>query len=46
MGQRKYLFVAVDYFQKWVEVEVVVSIATAKIRKFIWKNIITCFGVP
>ena len=45
-GQRKYLFVAVDYFTKWIEAEAMASITTAKVRKFIWKNIIACFGVP
>jgi len=45
-GQRKYLFVAVDYFTKWVEAEAVASITTAEVRKFIWRNIITRFGIP
>jgi len=45
-GQRKSLFVAMDYFTKWVEVEAVASITTAEVRKFIWKKIITHFGVP
>ena len=45
-GQRKYLFVAVDYFTKWVEAEVVASITTDEVRKFIWRNIITRFGIP
>jgi len=30
MGQRKYLFVAVVYFIKWIEVEAVASITTLK----------------
>ena len=46
MGQRKYLLVAVDYFTKWVEVEAIASITEHELRKFIWKNIITRFGVP
>ena len=33
-GQRKYLFVAVDYFTKWIEAEAVASITTAEVRKF------------
>jgi len=40
------LFVAVDYFIKWVEAEVVASIIAAKVPKFIWKNIITRVDVP
>ena len=45
-GQRKYLFVAVDHLKKWIEAEAVASITAAEVRKFIWKNIITSFGVP
>ena len=45
-GQRKYLFVAVDYFTKWIEAETVASITTAEVRKFIWRNTITLFGIP
>jgi len=46
MGQRKYLFVAVDYFTKKVEAEASASIVVAEVRIFFWKNIITHFGVP
>ena len=45
-GQRRYAFVAVDYFTKWVEAEAVKSITTSEVQKFIWKNIITRFGMP
>jgi len=45
-GAAKYLLVAVDYFTKWVEAEAVASITEHEVRKFIWKNIITRFGVP
>jgi len=34
-GQRKYLFVAVDYFTKWIQAEAVASITTVEVRKFI-----------
>jgi len=44
-GQCKFLLVAVDYFTTWVEAEVVASITGREVRKFIWKNIITRFGV-
>ena len=40
-GQRKYLFVAVDYFTKWIEAEAVASITTVEVRRFIRQNIIT-----
>ena len=43
--QRKYLFVAVYYFTKWIKAEAVASITTAEGRRFIWRNIITCFGI-
>jgi len=46
IGQRKYLFVIVDYFTKWIEAKAAASITTAEVCKFIWKNIITRFGVP
>ena len=45
MGQCKFLLVAVDYFTKSVEAEAVASITKREVRKFIWKNIITHFGV-
>jgi len=35
----------VDYFTKWVEAKVVTFITAAEVRKFIWKKIITHFGV-
>jgi len=46
MGQRKFLLVVVDYFTKWVEEEAIASITKREVQKFIWKNIITRFGVP
>jgi len=45
-GERKYLFMAMDYFTKWVEAEAVASTTTVEVRKFIWRNIITRFGIP
>jgi len=45
-GQHKYLFMAVNYFTKWIEGEAITFIATAEVRTFIWRNIITCFGIP
>ena len=37
--------VAVDYFTKWVEAEVLVSITPTKIKKFVYKNIVYRYGV-
>ncbi|XP_020202196.1 uncharacterized protein LOC109787995 [Cajanus cajan] len=45
-GQCKFLVVAVDYFTKWIEVELLATITAANVQKFVWKNIITWFGIP
>ena len=45
-GQVKFLLVAIDYFTKWVEVEALATITEARIRSFVWKNIIRRFGIP
>ncbi|XP_056688315.1 uncharacterized protein [Spinacia oleracea] len=45
-GGRKFLIVAVDYFTKWIEAEPVAKITANQVKKFIWKNIITRFGLP
>ena len=45
-GQVKFLLVAIDYFTKWVEVEALTTITEARIRSFVWKNIICRFGIP
>ena len=38
--------VAVDYFTKWAETEALAIIRDVDVKKFVWKNIITRFGVP
>ena len=45
-GNRQWLIVATDYFTKWVETEPLACITDSESRKFIWKNIITRFGIP
>ena len=35
-----------DYFTKWVEAEPLANIRDVDVKRFIWKNIITRFGVP
>ena len=40
------MILAIDYFTKWVEVELVMTIIEAKVTSFVWKNIIWRFGVP
>jgi len=42
----KYLMVAIEYFTKWIEAELVVQITVHKVQHFVWKNIVCCFGVP
>ena len=45
-GQVKFLLIAIDYFTKWVEAEALATITEARIRSFVWKNIICKFGIP
>ena len=44
--QMKYLVVAIEYFEKWIEAEPVAQITTHKIQHFVWKNIVCRFGIP
>ena len=46
VGNKRYLMVGTDYFTKWVEVEPLANIRDVDAKKFIWKNIITRFGIP
>ena len=45
-GSVQYAVVAIDYFTKWVEAEALASITPAKIKKFVYKNIIYHCRVP
>ncbi|XP_075644936.1 uncharacterized protein LOC142615907 [Castanea sativa] len=45
-GNRRWLIVGTDYFTKWVEAEPLANIRDVDAKRFIWKNIITRFGVP
>ena len=40
------MLVSTNYFNKWVEVEPLANIRDLDAKKFIWKNIVTWFGVP
>nr|XP_023891298.1 uncharacterized protein LOC112003343 [Quercus suber] len=44
-GNRKYLLVGTYYFTKWVEAEALTNIRNVDVQKFVWKNIVTHFGV-
>nr|XP_023929875.1 uncharacterized protein LOC112041189 [Quercus suber] len=46
VGNKKYLLVGTDYFTKWVEAEPLANIRDVDVQKFVWKNIVTRFGVP
>lgn len=46
LGNRRYVIVATDYFRKWVEAKALANIKDIDVKKFVWKNIITRFGVP
>ena len=46
VGNKKYLLVGIDYFTKWVEVEPLANIRDVDVKRFVWKNIVTRFGVP
>lgn len=45
-GQTKFFVVAVDYFTKWAEGEVLATITEKKITDFVWKSLLSRFGVP
>ena len=43
---KRYLLVGTDYFTKWVEVEPLANIRDEDAKRFVWKNIVTWFGIP
>ena len=46
MENKRYLLVGTGYFIKWVEAKHLANIRDMDAKKFIWKNIVTRFGVP
>ena len=42
----RYLLVGTDYFTKWFEVEPLANIRDVDAKRFVWKNIVTQFGIP
>ena len=46
VGNKKYILVCTDYFTKWVETEPLANIRDVNVKRSIWKNIVTRFGVP
>ena len=45
-GNKRFLIVATDYFTKWVEAEPLSNIRDVDTKRFLWKNVITRFGIP
>ena len=45
-GNKKWLLVGTNYFTKWVEVEPLANIRDLDAKRFVWKNIVTWFGIP
>ena len=45
-GNKRYLLVGTDYFTKWVEAEPLANIRDVDAKRFVWKNIVTWFGIP
>ena len=41
----RYLLVGTDYFTKWVETEPLANIRDMDVKRFVWKNIVTRFGI-
>ena len=45
-GNKRWLLVETDYFTKWVEAEPLANIRDMDAKRFVWKNIVTRFGIP
>ena len=46
VGNKKYLLIDTNYFTKWVKAEPLANIRDVNAKRFVWKNIVTRFGVP
>lgn len=46
ISSRRWILVATDYFTKCVEAEPFTNIRDSNVKRFVWKNIVTWFGVP
>ena len=42
---KRFMIVPTDYFTKWVKAEALVNVLDVDVKKFVWKNIVTRFGV-
>ena len=46
LGNQRWFLVETDYFIKWVEAEPLSNIRDMDAKKFVWRNIVTRFGIP
>lgn len=44
--EKVFLLVVTDYLTKWVEAGALAKITDVQIRRFIWTNVFTPFGIP
>ncbi|XP_074342083.1 uncharacterized protein LOC141679491 [Apium graveolens] len=44
--QSKFLIVAIDYFNKWIEAKPLAKIIAKKVAQFLWENIMCRYGIP
>jgi IS30 family transposase len=44
-GNLQYAVVTMEYFTKWIEAKPVIIMSSFTMKKFLWENIICCFGV-
>ena len=45
-GNRRWFLVDIDYFTMWVETKPLANIRDVDAKRFVWKNIVTRFGIP
>ncbi|GJS38300.1 reverse transcriptase domain-containing protein [Tanacetum coccineum] len=45
-GKVKFFIVSMDYFMKWIEAKAKATITGNQVKKFVWDNIVCCFGLP
>ena len=43
---KRWLLVGTDYFTKWVETKPLANNRDVDAKRFVWKNIVTQFGIP
>lgn len=45
-GSRKFMIITIDYFIRWVKIEAMTTTIMDKVISFLWKFIISGFGIP